>query len=74
MNARTPDPDPYWQEDELLGDIALAGATRGLRLKLHHSEERFSEHREIVPLRERRSALLGIGYYLVYSAPAYVLP
>ncbi len=49
MDALVPDPDPYWQEDGLLGSIALAGEARRLRLKLRHSEGHFAEGCEDVP-------------------------
>lgn len=58
---------PYFGHDELIGDVVLAGEPYGLRLKLHESDERFRNHRELFPLRE------PTGTRRYFHAKPYVL-
>lgn len=59
--------DPYFQHDELIGDVVLRGEPYGLRLKLHDAEERFRDHKELFPLTQRT------GTRRYFHAKPYVL-
>jgi hypothetical protein len=58
---------PYWQTDQQIGEIPLWGEQHSLRLKLHHSEERFSRTDELIPLSVKR------GTRTYFQAKPYIL-
>jgi len=59
--------DPYFQHDELIGDVMLRGEPYSLRLKLHEAEERIRDHEELFPVTQRT------GTRRYFHAKPYVL-
>ena len=49
-HEREPSPEPYWQEDLVLGNIELGGSLADLHLVVHRGWEAYTRHQELIPL------------------------
>ncbi len=60
---------PYWQHDLAIGEACIQRDAHTIRLRVHHSEERYRKHNELFPLLHKT----GVRDY-VHAKPYILVP